>query len=97
MGKKTARRSAAATKLTHRIVQVPMDAGLLDAVDAAAGRVAESRAAYIRHACAERLRREASEIMDRQYADAYRRRPERPAWGKVGAKLLARRLRDDAP
>ena len=85
----------AKSRLTHRIVQVPMDAHLLETVDAAAGRVAESRAAYIRNACVERLRREEADTLDRRYVEAYRRRPESPAWGKVGAKLLARRLRDD--
>jgi len=49
-----------------------------------------------RRAASERLRREASEGLDRRYVGAYRRRPETPAWGKLGAKLLARRLRDDA-
>ena len=74
-----------------------MDAGLLEAVDTAAGRVAESRAAYIRTACEERLRREASEALDRRYVEAYRRRPDTATWGKLGAKLLARRLRDSSP
>ena len=96
MGKRMPKPRAPSAKLTYRIIQVPMDAGLLDAVDAAAGRVAESRAAYIRTACEERLRREVSEALDRRYVEAYRRRPEKPAWGKLGAKLLARRLRDDA-
>ncbi|HTO13175.1 MAG TPA: hypothetical protein VMQ51_16480 [Candidatus Binatia bacterium] len=95
MSKKTTKSTGQRAKLTYRIIQVPMDAGLLDAVDAAAGRVAESRAAYIRAACEERVRRETSEALDRRYAEAYRRQPEKLAWGKIGAKLLARRLRDD--
>ena len=80
----------------YRIVQVPMDLRLLEAVDAAAAHVAESRAAYIRAACERRLRSEEAQALDRRYVEAYRRRPERPAWGKLGAKVLARRLRDDA-
>jgi len=38
----------------------------------------------------ERLRREA---LDRRYAEAYRRWPEKAAWGKLGAKLLTLALR----
>ena len=80
----------------YRIVQVPMDLRLLEAVDAAAAHLAESRAAYIRTACERRLRSEEAQALDRRYVEAYRRRPERPAWGKLGAKVLARRLRGDA-
>jgi hypothetical protein len=89
-----ARRSK--SRRRYRVVQVPMELGLLEAVDAGAGRVGESRAAYIRGACERRLRGEEVADLDRRYVEAYRRRPERPAWGKLGGKLLARRLRDDA-
>jgi hypothetical protein len=96
MRNKTTKASPRKSAVPYRIVQVPMDVRLLDAVDAAASRVAESRAAYIRAACQRRLRTEEAEALDRLYVEAYRRRPEKPAWGKLGAKLLARRLRDDA-
>jgi hypothetical protein len=96
MRNKIANSRSSKARLTHRIVQVPMDAHLLDAVDAAAGRLAESRAAYIRTACEERLRREEAAALDRRYIEAYRRRPESPAWGRLGARLLARQVRDDA-
>jgi hypothetical protein len=73
-----------------------MDVALLQAVDAAAARVAESRARYIRGACERRLRSEEADALDRRYVEGYRRRPEKPAWGRLGAKLLARRLRGDS-
>jgi hypothetical protein len=82
-------------RATYRIIQVPMDTALLEQVDAAAGRVAESRSAYIRGACERRLQREEADALDRQYVEGYRRKPETQAWGKLGAKLLARRLRKD--
>jgi hypothetical protein len=79
----------------YRIIQVPMDIALLEQVDAAAGRVAESRAAYIRGACRQRLTSEEAAALDRRYVEGYRRTPEKEAWGKLGAKILARRLRGD--
>lgn len=72
-----------------------MDVALLEQVDAAAGRVAESRSAYIRGACERRLRSEEAEALDQRYREGYRRKPETPTWGKLGAKLLARRVRGD--
>ena len=82
-------------RIASRIIQVPMDAALLHQVDAAAGRVAESRSAYIRGACERRLRSEEAAALDRRYTEAYRRKPETQTWGKLGAKFLARRLRGD--
>jgi hypothetical protein len=85
-----ARRGAA-----YKIIQVPIDDGLLGRVDAAAGRVAESRAAYIREACRRRLQSEETLDLDRRYVEGYARKPEDRAWGALGRKLLARRLRGD--
>jgi hypothetical protein len=80
---------------TYKVIQVPIDDTLLGRLDAAAGRVAESRAAYIREACQRRLRSEETGELDKRYVEGYRRKPEKPAWGMVGAKLLARRLKQD--
>jgi len=90
MGKKISKSPAA-----YRIIQVPMDVRLLGEVDAAAGRGAESRAAYIRGACAHRLRDEETQALDRRYVEGYRRTPEKKHWGQLGARLLAQRLRGD--
>jgi hypothetical protein len=77
------------------VIQVPIDYDLLASIDAAAGRVAESRAAFIRDACALRLRALAEEAGDRQYEAAYRAQPEDVAWAKMGARILASRLAKD--
>ena len=82
-------------KRAYRIVQVPIGLELLERIDSAAGHVAGSRAAYIRGACERRLKDETVQALDRLYAEGYRRRPENQAWGRLGAKLLARRLRRD--
>jgi hypothetical protein len=78
---------------TYKVIQVPIDDALLTRLDAAAGQVAESRAAYIREACQRRLRSEEASALDKRYIAGYRRKPEDPAWSKAGAKLLAGRLK----
>ncbi len=92
---KEMRKRIARLRVSYRIIQVPMDPALLERVDSAAAHVAESRSAYIRGACERRLRSEEAEVLDRRYIEGYRRKPEKQAWGKLGAKLLARRLRGD--
>lgn len=82
-------------RAVYKVIQVPIDDALLSRLDAAAGRVAESRAAYIREACQRRLRSEEARELDQRYVEGYRRKPEHPAWGALGAKLLARRLGRD--
>jgi hypothetical protein len=75
-----------------RIIQVPMDEELLGRIDETSGTMAESRAAFIREACRLRLRSLENSTLDRQYVEGYRKKPETPAWGELGAALLSRRL-----
>jgi len=35
---------------------------------------------------------EKARTLDQRYAEGYRRRPEKQAWGRLGAKLLANRF-----
>lgn len=60
-----------------RIIQVPIDEDLLKHLDATAGVVAESRAAFIREACRLRLRDLALKELDRRYVEGYRKKPEK--------------------
>lgn len=82
-------------RTAYRVIQVPVEDSLLRRLDAAADRVAESRAAYIREACRQRLASEEATERDRRYVEGYRRKPEDRPWGQLGAKLLAHRLRRD--
>jgi hypothetical protein len=50
-------------------VQVPMDEDLLERIDATAGIVAESRAAFIRAACQQRLKNFEAKERDRLYME----------------------------
>jgi hypothetical protein len=79
-------------KLRSKIIQVPIDQGLLSHIDETAGMVSESRAEFIREACRDRLRSLAIQKLDRRYVDGYRRRPEDSTPARVNARLLAKVL-----
>ena len=77
---------------TKKIIQVPIEADLLKRIDATAGVVAESRAAFIREACQQRLKNLRSKELDRVYMEGHRRQPEDLGWAESSVKLLAKRL-----
>jgi len=70
-----------------KVIQVPMEDKLLAAMNRKARARKSTRAALIRAACEEYLRRLEEEGLERRYIEGYRRKPENPAWGKAGAKL----------
>lgn len=75
-----------------KIIQVPIEHELLERIDATAGAVAESRAAFIREACKERLKTLETKELDQRYIEGYRKKPESLAWAEASAKLLSKRL-----
>jgi hypothetical protein len=75
-----------------KIIQVPIEDELLERIDATAGVVAESRAAFIREACKQRLKSLRFKELDRLYSEGYRKKPEQSDWAVASAKLLAKRL-----
>lgn len=75
-----------------KIIQVPIEDELLERIDATAGIVAESRAAFIREACKQRLKSLETKELDRRYMEGYRKKPEELDWAETSAKLLAKRL-----
>lgn len=81
-----------AQRKTKKIIQVPIEADLLERIDTTVLMVAESRAAFIREACRQRLRTLKERELDRRYVAGYRKTPEGEAWSKVSAKLLSRIL-----
>ncbi len=72
-----------------KVIQVPMDETLLRAVNRRAKASHSTRAALIRAACEEYLRKLKEEELDRCYVEGYRRKPENPALGQAGLKLAA--------
>ena len=81
-----------AKRALKKIIQVPIEDELLIRIDETVGRVAESRAAFIRDACRSRLKALEGHRLDRQYVDGYRRKPEDTAWARTTAGLLSRVL-----
>ena len=75
-----------------KIIQVPIEDDLLARIDATAGVVAESRAAFIREACKHRLKSLQAKELDRLYVEGYRKRPEELDWAEASVKLLSKRL-----
>ena len=64
-----------------KIIQVPMDEDLLERIDATAGIVAESRAAFIRTACQQRLKSFEVKERDRLYMEGTSEAPRRSRLG----------------
>ena len=72
-----------------KIIQVPMEDDLLKYIAKTAGAVVESRAAFFREACRQRLKSLEARELDRRYVEGYRRKPEDTAWAETGARLLS--------
>ncbi len=77
---------------SKKIIQVPIDDDLLKRIDTTAGVVAESRAAFIREACQQRLKSLQAKELDRLYVEGHLSQPEDLAWAESSAKLLSKRL-----
>jgi predicted transcriptional regulator len=75
-----------------KVIQVPIEDDLLKRIDATAAVVAESRAAFIRKACQQRLKTLQATELDRLYMEGHKRQPEELAWAESSAKLLSKRL-----
>jgi metal-responsive CopG/Arc/MetJ family transcriptional regulator len=75
-----------------KIIQVPIEDELLERIDVTAGIVAESRAAFIREACKQRLKSLQAKELDRRYLEGYRKKPEELDWAEASVKLLSKRM-----
>ena len=68
-------------------IQVPIDDKLLKAVNRRVKVSHSTRSALIREACQRYLEWLNEQKLERQYVEGYRRKPERPAGGKLGEKM----------
>ncbi len=75
-----------------KVIQVPMDEKLLRAMNRNAKATRSSRAAVIRKACEDYLRRQEEDELERQYIEGYRRKAENPVWGRLGKIMAAKVL-----
>jgi hypothetical protein len=72
-----------------KVSRVPMEEELVKALNRKAKASRSSRAAIIRKACEEFIRRLEEEKLERQYIEGYRKKPEDPVWGQLGSELSA--------
>ena len=84
--------SIMAKSRAKKIIQVPIEDELLERIDATAGTVAESRSAFIREACRQRLKSFKERELDRRYMEGYRKKPEELDWAEASVRLFSKRL-----
>ena len=82
--------------MAKRVIQVPMDERLLEELDGMAKKTGLPRAELIRQACRRELREMERLELDRRYVEGYRKKPESPEWGELGAALLGKRYEKES-
>ena len=73
----------------NKIIQVPIQEDLLGILDAVSRERGQSRAAFIREACAQYVASLREAELDRQYVEGYLKFPEDPAEGEAWIKNAA--------
>ena len=84
--------------MRYKIIQVPVDRDLLEALNRVSREQAKSRSALIREACAKYIAAAEKEERIRQYVEGYRRVPETQDeldFAESSAGALAELLADD--
>jgi metal-responsive CopG/Arc/MetJ family transcriptional regulator len=82
--------------LVKKVIQVPVDEGLLGALDRTSRRQNRARAELIREACQCYLEQVESEEMDRLYQQGYERLPEEPELGEAQIALAGAVLPEES-
>ena len=72
-----------------KVIQVPVDEGLLVALDQVSRKQHKARAELIREACQCYLKQAESEELDRLYQEGYERLPEEPMLAEAQIALAA--------
>lgn len=73
--------------MPKRVVQVPVEDTLLEALDSVARKRGRSRAEIIREACQQYLTRVEQRQLEEVYVEGYRRIPEEPSVGPAQVAL----------
>ena len=79
----------------RRVIQVPMDDALLDALDSISQSQGSSRAEFIREACRRYVKALQDEELDHEYQEGYRGVPEEPALAEAQASLAGQVLPEE--
>ena len=69
--------------MTKKVIQVPVDEGLLQSLDNLSKKQRKTRSELIRQACLRYLQQVEYEEMDRRYQQGYMRIPEEPGTGEI--------------
>ena len=78
--------------MTKRIIQVPVDEELLQALDQISGKLNKARAEVIRQACKHYLTQMKREELDRLYQQGYEKVPEEPELAEAQINLAGQIL-----
>lgn len=81
--------------MSKKVIQVPIEDELLEALDEVSRSERRSRADLIRIACRDYLRRRRSQTLDRLYQEGYERVPEDSAIGEAQVALLGQVLGEE--
>ncbi len=73
--------------MAKKVIQVPVEENLLDALDKMSKKRRQSRSGLIREACQQYLEQIEYEELDRLYTEGYKRLPEEPSLGQVQVAL----------
>ena len=73
--------------MAKRVIQVPVDEGLLKDLDSLSQKQGKARSVLIRQACLRYLREMEYEELDRLYKQGYMRIPEEPEIGEAQAAM----------
>ena len=82
--------------MVKKVIQVPVDEGLLSALDRTSRRQNRARAELIREACQCYLEQVESEELDRLYQQGYERLPEEPELAEVQIALAGAILPEES-
>ena len=78
--------------MVKKVIQVPVDEGLLSSLDNIAKKRGQPRSELIREACQRYLKQVEYEKMDEVYTEGYRRLPEEPAVGEAQVAMAGQVL-----
>lgn len=78
--------------MTKKVIQVPIEEELLNALDKVSKKQRKARAALIRQACSNYLQKIEYEELDRLYQQGYKKIPEESGMGEVQVALTGQIL-----
>ena len=82
--------------MAKRVIQVPVDDSLLEALNTASKKEGLTRSELIRQACHRYLRQLKTAELDTIYREGYENTPEEPAIGEAQADLAGQVLQEES-